>query len=70
MGKISPTEANEVLDDVLSFCAKLLVDYETSGLVRMDDLVDLRDQINEVRAAVAGGVGYEKMPRLVRIDAD
>lgn len=52
-------EASDLLDDVFSFCSKLLHDRDASGMVQMADLVELRDKLNEIRGAVAGGSGYK-----------
>lgn len=56
--KLTDEEAGELLDDVFSFCAKLLHDRDAGGVVQMADLVELRDKLNEIRGAVAGGSGY------------
>jgi hypothetical protein len=63
-------EPNEKLDDVLSLCAKVWHDNETTGRVAMADLVHLRDAINEIRGHVAGGGGYKSIPRLVKDGGD
>lgn len=52
-------EAHELLDDMFSMCAKLLHDRDTNSSVQMRDIVELRDCINAIRAAVAGGTGYK-----------
>lgn len=57
--KLTDEEAGELLDDVLSLCAKLLHDRDAHGDVHMDDLVELRDKLNAIRGAVAGGSGYK-----------
>lgn len=60
-------DPEEVLGDVLSLCAKVCHESETSGRVRMDDLCALRDAINDIRSHVAGGGGYKSLPRIVRL---
>jgi hypothetical protein len=54
----------DVFDDVMSLCAKLLHDVETNGKVAMDDLVNLRDDINSIRTLVAGGSGYQAFSKI------
>ncbi len=63
-------DPNEALDDVLSLCAKVLHDIEQTGRVRIDDLCQLRDSINDVRKAVANGAGYKAVPRVARSEED
>ncbi len=59
MRQIGEEEASELLDDIFSMCAKLLHDRDVGTGALMSDLVELRDNINSVRAAVAGGAGYK-----------
>jgi len=60
-------DPNEALDDVLSLCAKVLHDADV-GPVFMNDLIQLRDSINDIRKAVCNGAGYKAVPRLQRED--
>lgn len=57
--KLTDREAGELLGDVFSLAAKLLHDRDAGGVVEMADLVELRDKLNEIRGAVAGGSGYK-----------
>jgi|HubBroStandDraft_1064217.scaffolds.fasta_scaffold125446_2 hypothetical protein len=59
-------DPNETLDDVLSLCAKVLHDHEQTGRVSVLALLELRDNINEIRRHVANGGGYASIPRLIR----
>jgi len=55
-----------MLEDIVLLCGKVFADNEEHERVRVDDLVELRDGINELRAAVATGAGYKSVPKLVR----
>jgi len=57
----------ELWDMLVGLCSKVAVDDE-SGAVRVYDLIELRDKINELRHRVAQGVGYKAFPGLVRPD--
>ena len=58
----------DVFADILSVCAKVLHDVEQpNGQVFIDDLVELRDDINEVRKRIATS-GYKEFPK-IRKDA-
>jgi hypothetical protein len=59
-------DPDETLDDVISLCAKVAHVHDTTGRVHMNDLVELRDTINDIRSHVAGGGGYKSLPRLVK----
>jgi hypothetical protein len=61
---------DEVLSDVVSLCAKVWNDNEKLGRVHTDDLVELRDRINDIRGHVAGGGGYASLPRLIKPGKD
>lgn len=60
------SDPNEVLDDLLSLCAKICHVHDTTGRVHVNDLLELRESINAIRTHVAGGGGYKSLPRLVR----
>jgi len=64
MAKILPNP-NEVLDDVLSLCAKACVDHDGSGRISMYTLLEIRDGINALRTHIAGGGGYKSLPRII-----
>lgn len=55
-----------MLEDIVLLCGKVFADHEENERVLVDDLVELRDGINELRAAVANGAGYKAVPKLVR----
>lgn len=55
-----------MLEDIVLLCGKVFADHEENERVLVVDLVQLRDGINELRAAVATGAGYKSVPRLVR----
>jgi hypothetical protein len=57
----------ELWDMLIGLCSKVAVDDE-SGAVRVDDLVELRDKINDLRRRVTQGDGYKAFPALVRPD--
>ena len=56
----------EMLEDVVLLCGKVFADHEKNEKVLVDDLVELRDGINELRHTVAAGAGYKAVPKLVR----
>ena len=56
----------EMLEDVVLLCGKVFADHEENEKVLVDDLVELRDGINELRHTVAAGAGYKAVPKLVR----
>ena len=64
--RLTTEEAAELFSDVVSLCCKVAHDDEVDGQVHVNDLVELRDLINDMRSAVAGGVGYKGFPKLVR----
>ena len=55
-----------MLEDIVLRCGKVFADHEELGLVKVDDLVELRDGINGLRNALTGRNGYEAVPKLVR----
>ena len=55
-----------MLEDIVLLCGKVFADHEEIGIVRVVDLVELRDGINELRNALTGRNGYESVPKLVR----
>jgi hypothetical protein len=64
MPKILPNP-DEVLDDVLSLCAKACVDHDGTGRVSMVTLLAIRDNVNALRTHIAGGGGYKSLPRII-----
>lgn len=44
-----------MLEDIVLLCGKVFADHEENEKVLVDDLVELRDGINELRHAVAAG---------------
>jgi hypothetical protein len=61
---------DEVLLDVVSLCAKIWNDNEAKARVHVDDLVELRDRINDIRGHVSSGGGYASLPRLIKPGKD
>ena len=57
---------SEMLEDIVLLCGKVFADHEENEHVLVDDLVDLRDNINGLRNAITGRNGYESVPKLVR----
>jgi hypothetical protein len=55
-----------MLEDIVLLCGKVFADHEEHERVLVTDLVELRDGINGLRAAVASGAGYKAVPKLVR----
>ena len=56
----------EMLEEIVLLCGKVFADDQELGLVRVDDLVKIRDGINALRNAITGRNGYESVPKLVR----
>jgi len=63
---MSAAQAKDLLDDILSLCTKILHDHDRDRAVNVEDLVELRDDINLVRTAVAGGAGYKAFAGRIR----
>ena len=63
--KPPPRAPDAMLDDIVLLCGKVFADHEENERVLVDDLVELRDGINELRHTVAAGAGYKAVPRLV-----
>jgi hypothetical protein len=63
-----PRAPDAMLEDIVLLCGKIFADYEEHERVLVDDLVELRDGINELRRMVGGGngPGYKAVPKLVR----
>ena len=61
-----PRAPDAMLDDIVLLCGKVFADHEENERVLVDDLVELRDSINELRHTVAAGAGYKAVPKLVR----
>ena len=59
----STDRAEDIFADIVSMCAKILHDAEQPSGVFIDDLVELRDDINEVRKRIATS-GYKTFPRI------
>jgi hypothetical protein len=57
-----------MLEDIVLLCGKVFADHEEEERVFVDDLVQLRDGINELRQTIGGGngPGYKAVPKLVR----
>lgn len=57
-----------MLEDIVTLCAKVFADHEEHERVHVDDLVRLRDGINELRQTIGSGSGpgYKAVPKLVR----
>jgi len=64
---VTHADAREALEDVILLCGKVYADREEFGRVQMDDLLALRERIQDVRLFMrSGGMGYAAMPELVR----
>ena len=57
-----------MLDDIVLLCGKVFADHEENEKVLVDDLVQLRDGINELRQTIGSGSGpgYKAVPKLVK----
>jgi hypothetical protein len=55
-----------MLESIVGICAKVFADNEEHECVFVVDLAELRDEINDLRRAVATGAGYKSVPKLVR----
>lgn len=57
-----------MLEDIVLLCGKVFADHEENDRVLVDDLVLLRDGINELRQTIGSGngPGYKAVPKLVR----
>lgn len=60
---VSPAE---MLEDIVLLCGKVFADDQELGLVKVDDLVKIRDGINDLRNVITGRNGYGSAPKLVR----
>jgi hypothetical protein len=58
----------EMLEDIVLLCGKVFADHEEHERVLIDDLIELRDGINELRQTIGSGSGpgYKAVPKLVR----
>ena len=61
---------DEVLLDVVGLCAKVCKDNELTGRIYVDDLIEIRDRINDIRKHVSSGGGYHSLPRLIKPGKD
>ena len=57
-----------MLEDIVILCGKVFADHEENEKVLVDDLVQIRDGINELRSTLGSGngPGYKAVPKLVR----
>jgi hypothetical protein len=64
----SPRTPDVMLEDIVLLCGKVFADHEENDRVLVDDLVELRDGINELRHTIGSGngQGYKAVPKLVR----
>lgn len=61
-------EPAAMLENIVLLCGKIFADHEENERVLVDDLVELRDKINELRQTIGSGngPGYKAVPKLVR----
>lgn len=66
--RVPPRAPDVMLEDIVLLCGKVFADNEEFGRVKADDLVELRDGINELRHTLGSGSGpgYKSVPKLVR----
>lgn len=60
---MSDDTPEDVFEDMLGLCAKVLHDNEQPDGVFIDDLVELRGKINAIRQKIATS-GYSAFPRI------